>query len=253
MRPAICKKKKKKKVSATQSLCCSTTDTLGSYRGLNQSEIVKGGPPLWLAVVQIFLYVCVRLKMRVLLQSEREVSSRDARSSFSESDLFSECLTVTPGFCDRWIYRKIKQSPLFSKLPQILHLDASFDVIAMRFQSKKGCFSVQKWNEQLCVLFMPDLQELHRTNEPKAEQIRATRLGYRPFICSDRSRGLLSITRHRYTRRWQIQWSSRIHRGINNISVKSCEKHSNSPQNYVKATDIEINSTDVETRRNTVQ
>ncbi len=25
---------------------------------------------------------------------------------------------------------------------------------------------------------MPDLQELHRTNEPKAEQIRATHLGY---------------------------------------------------------------------------
>ncbi len=105
---------------------------------------MKCGPPFWLAVVQIFLYVCVRLKMRVLLQSEREVSSRDARSSFSEFDLFSERLTVTPGFCDRWIYRKIKQSPLFSKLPQILHLDASFDVIAMRFQSKKGCFSVQK-------------------------------------------------------------------------------------------------------------
>ncbi len=75
---------------------------------------------------------------------QRQVSSRDARSSFSEFDLFSERLTVTPGFCDRWIYRKIKQSPLFSKLPQILHLDASFDVIAMRFQSKKGCFSVQK-------------------------------------------------------------------------------------------------------------
>ncbi len=52
---------------------------------------------------------------------------------------------------------------------------------------------------------------------------------------------------------WEIQWSSRIYRGINNISVKSCEKHSNSPQNYVKATDIEINSTDVETRRNIVQ
>ncbi len=44
---------------------------------------------------------------------------------------------------------------------------------------------------------MHDLQELHWTNEPKAEQIRATRLGYRPFICSDRRRGLLSITRHR--------------------------------------------------------
>ncbi len=39
----------------------------------------------------------------------------------------------------------------------------------MRIQSKKGCFSV---------VSMPDLQELHRTNEPKAEQIRATRLGY---------------------------------------------------------------------------
>ncbi len=43
--------------------------------------------------------------------------------------------------------------------------------------------------------------------------------------------------------------SSRIHRGINNISVKSCEKYSNS----VKATDIRTNATDVETRRNIVQ
>ncbi len=43
--------------------------------------------------------------------------------------------------------------------------------------------------------------------------------------------------------------SSRIHSGINNISVKSCEKHSNS----VKATDIRTNATDVETRRNIVQ
>ncbi len=77
-------------------------------------------------------------------QTEREVSSRDARSSFSEFDLFSERLTVPPRFCDRWIYRKIKQTPLFSKLPQILRVDASFDVIAMPFQSKKGCFSVQK-------------------------------------------------------------------------------------------------------------
>ncbi len=42
----------------------SNRHALGSYRGPNQSEIVKGGPPLWLAVVQIFLYVCVRLKMR---------------------------------------------------------------------------------------------------------------------------------------------------------------------------------------------
>ncbi len=194
--------------------------------------------------------VCVWRCVCCCSQTEREVSSIDARSSFSEFDLFSERLTVTPGFCDRWIYRKIEQSPLFSKLPQILHLDASSQCA---FSQRKVVSRFKKWNEQLCVLFMPDLQELHRTNEPKAEQIRATRLGYRPFICSDRRHGLLSITRHRYTQRWEIQWSSRIHRGINNISVKSCEKHSNSPQNYVKATDIEINSTDVETRRNIVQ
>ncbi len=48
--------RKEKKVSATQKL-----NKRHLYRGLNQSEIVKGGPPLWLAVVQIFLYVCVRV------------------------------------------------------------------------------------------------------------------------------------------------------------------------------------------------
>ncbi len=200
-------RKEKKSIRDSETLVQQKTPPLGLYRGLNQSEIVKGGPPLWLAVVQIFLYVCVCVWRCVCCCSQRERwVSRDARSSFSESDLFSECLTVTPGFCDRWIYRKIMQTPLFSKLLQISLLDASCDVIAMRIQSKKGCFSVQKWNEQLCVLFMHDLQELHWTNEPKAEQIRTTRLGYRPFICSDRRRGLLSITRHRYTRRWQIQW-----------------------------------------------
>ncbi len=67
MRPAV-REKKLKSPRLRKSICCSTTDTLGSYRGLNQSEIVKGG----LAVVQIFLYVCVRLKMRVQLQSDRQ-------------------------------------------------------------------------------------------------------------------------------------------------------------------------------------
>ncbi len=160
-------------------------------------------------------------------------------------------------FCDRWIYRKIKQTPQFSQKlayfrnPQNLGLDASCDVIATSFQSKKGCFSVWKMEWTACVLIMPNLQELLRTNKPKAERIRATRLGYRPFICSCRSRGLLSITRHtvihsagRYS-----EESSQIHRRVNNISVKSCEKHSNS----VKATDIRTNATDVETRRNIVQ
>ncbi len=142
MRPAICKKQKKSLRDSKSLLFANRHVRLIAWsKPIRDSEVRT---PFWLAVVQIFLYVCVRLKMRVLLQSEREVSSRDARSSFSEFDLFSERLTVTPGFCDRWIYRKIKQSPLFSKLLQILHLDASFDVIAMRFQSKKGCFSVQK-------------------------------------------------------------------------------------------------------------
>ncbi len=65
---------KKKSLSATLkvSLWFNNRHTLGPYRGLNQSEIVKGGPPPWLAMVQIFLYVCVSLKMRVLLQSDRE-------------------------------------------------------------------------------------------------------------------------------------------------------------------------------------
>ncbi len=200
-------RKEKKRIRDSETLV-QTKDT--PVRLISWSKPIRDSegrtPPLIGRGPDIPVCVCVRLKMRVLLQSEREVSSRDARSSFSEFDLFSECLTVTPGFCDRWIYRKIMQTPLFSKLLQILLLDASCDVIAMRIQSKKGCFSVKKWNEQLCVLFMHDLQELHWTNEPKAEQIRATRLGYRPFICSDRRRGLLSITRHRYTQRWEVQW-----------------------------------------------
>ncbi len=84
MRPAI-REKKKKYPRLWNSVVQQKTPPLGLYRGLNQSEIVKGGPPLWLAAVQIFLYVCVRAltnASRVLLQSDREkeVSSRDACS-----------------------------------------------------------------------------------------------------------------------------------------------------------------------------
>ncbi len=105
---------------------------------------MKGGPPSdWPWSRYSCIGVCVCVWRCVCCCCQTEVSSRDARSSFSESALFSECLTVPPGFCDRWIYRKIKQTPLFSKLPQILRLDASCDVIAMRIQSKKG-FSVPK-------------------------------------------------------------------------------------------------------------
>ncbi len=44
-----------------KKICCSPTDTLGSYRGLNQSEMVKGRPPSdwpWSR------YSCRCLKMR---------------------------------------------------------------------------------------------------------------------------------------------------------------------------------------------
>ncbi len=126
------------------------------------------------------------------------------------------------------------------------------------FSQIKVVSQLQKWNKQLCVLFMPNLQELHRTNEPKAEQIRATRLGYTAqTVCLSAQTGAAGCSRSRDTvihiaGRYSEE-SSRIHRGINNISVKSCEKHSNSANNYVKATDIRTNAIDVETRRNIVQ
>ncbi len=101
MRPAI-RGKKQKSPRLRKSLCCSTTDTLGSYRGLNQSEIVKGGPPPLIGRgPDIPVCVCAFEDACAAAVRQREVSSRDARSSFSESALFSERLTVPPGFCDR--------------------------------------------------------------------------------------------------------------------------------------------------------
>ncbi len=45
------------------------------------------------------------------------------------------------------------------------------------FSQRKVVPRFEKWNEQPCVLIMTDLQELHRTSEPKEERIRTTRLG----------------------------------------------------------------------------
>ncbi len=103
MHPAI-REKKLKSPRLRKSLCCSTTDTLGSYRGLNQSEIVKGGPPSdwpWSRYSCTCTFEDACASAAAVRQREIEVSSRDARSSFSESALFSEHLTVPPGFCDR--------------------------------------------------------------------------------------------------------------------------------------------------------
>ncbi len=75
---------------------------------------------------------------------------------------------------------------------------------------RKVVSQFEKLNEQPCVLIMPDLQELHWTNEPKAERICATRLARlaQTFICSGRNTGATGCSQsrdNRYTQRWEIQ------------------------------------------------
>ncbi len=174
--------------------------------------------------------------------------------------------SVPPGFCDSAITDLIaKSSKLrhFRKSSQIFGIaDFGCPVISSQhaFCQRKVVSQFEKWNEQPCVLIMPDLQELHWKNEPKAERIRATLLGYavqtvyllgpeaaQAAGCS-RSRDIVMYSAGRYS-----EESSRIHSRINNISVKSCEKHWNSAQNSVKAVYIRTNATDVENRKNIVQ
>ncbi len=105
---------------------------------------------------------------------------------------------------------------------------------------------------------MPDLHELtlHRTNEPKAEQIRATRLGYTAqtiYLLGPEPQAALDHATPLYTSLGDTVKKAVEFTAESITSVKSCEKHSNLAQNYVKATDIRTNATDVETRRNIVQ
>ncbi len=83
MRPAI-REKKKKYPRLRNSVVQQKTPPLGLYRGLNQSEIVKGGPPSdWPQSRYSCMCVCALTNAsRGLLQSDREkeVSSRDACS-----------------------------------------------------------------------------------------------------------------------------------------------------------------------------
>ncbi len=123
-------------------------------------------------------------------------------------------------------------------------------------QKKKFYLSLKNGMNSLafssCPIYKSYIGQTNRKRNESALLVWATRR--RQFICSGRSRGLLSITRHHYTQRWRYsEEGSQIHRRINNISVKSCEMHSNSAQNSVKATDIRTNATDVETRKNIVQ
>ncbi len=75
---------RKKKVSATLkvSLWFNNRHTLDPYRGLNQSEIVKGEPTPSDWAWSIYSCTCVYVWKCVCCcsQTEREVSSRDARS-----------------------------------------------------------------------------------------------------------------------------------------------------------------------------
>ncbi len=106
---------------------------------------------------------------------------------------------------------------------------------------------------------MPDLQKLHWTNEPKAERIHATHLGYTAqtvYLLGPEPRAALDHSDtviHSAVRYSEEKQSNSPQRIINNISVNSWEKHFNSMQNSVKATDIRTNATDVETRKNIVQ
>ncbi len=80
------------------------------------------------------------------------------------------------------------------------------------------------------VLIITDKQNKSGTNPRYSFRLRGADTG-----CS-RSRDTVLHSAGRY---------SEIHHRINNISVKSCERQSNSAQNSVKATDIRTNATDV--------
>ncbi len=55
---------------------------------------------------------------------------------------------------------------------------------------------------------MLDFQDLHWTNEPKAERIRATRLGYTEqtvYLLGPEPQAALDHATPLYTQRWEIQ------------------------------------------------
>ncbi len=101
-----------------------------------------------------------------------------------------------------------------------------------------------------CTIYKSYIGQTNRKRNKSALLVWATaRLSARTGAagCS-RSRDTVIHSAGRYS-----EESSIISRRIHNISVRSCEKHSNSAHNYVKATDIRTNSTDVENRRNVIQ
>ncbi len=159
----------------------------------------------------------------------------------SDDDSTGPCRhgAVPSGFCDSAIAefiaksRKLRNFRMSSQVciitvnfPQILNLDAPRDVTPPLIQSKKVCFSVWKieWtalNSQHDKSYI-DLQELHWTNEPKAERIHAARLVYTAqtvYLLVPEPRDDLDHATPLYTAGRYSEESSRIHRRINNISA----------------------------------
>ncbi len=98
---------------------------------------------------------------------------------------------VPPGFWDSAIAEFIAKSSKLRNFHKSSHIfviaqifrrfsDKTCPVTSSQrtFSQRKVVSQFEKWNEQPCVLIMHDFQELHWTNEPKAERIRATHLGY---------------------------------------------------------------------------
>ncbi len=87
---------RKNKISATLkvSLWFNNRHTLGPYRGLNQSEIVKGGPP----PPDIPVRVCASENAcaAAVSQTEKEASSRDARIVANLGTLSLDFATFLP-------------------------------------------------------------------------------------------------------------------------------------------------------------
>ncbi len=162
-------------------------------------------------------------------------------------------VSVCQSLQDSAIAEFIANSAIFqiaADFPQILCLDASCDAIAMRIVKERLFLSSKNGINSFAFSSCPIYKSYIGQTNRKRKQIRATRLGYTRLSartgaagCS-RSRDTIIHSTRRYS-----EESSRISRRIDNISVKSCEKLSN----YVKATDIRTNATDVETRRNIVQ
>ncbi len=110
---------------------------------------MKGGPPPLISRgPDIHVRVCTFEDACAAAVRQTEiVSIRDARSSFSEFAV--QWVSDSPSRILRSLNLSQNQanSAIFqiaADFTQILRLDTSCDVIAMRIQSKKGCFSVPK-------------------------------------------------------------------------------------------------------------